>query len=408
MASAPTRTRPRRPAPAPPPVASPRARSQPARDDRRNAGIDGLRALAALSVFAFHIYLYGRQRPATEAWEEIPLRFSIGLILFFVVSGYLLYGGFARAARQQRSTVDPRGYLLRRAARILPAYYVCLLVIYPVLHAIEPARGVRLPDAGDLWLFAPMAQNFSLDTLLKLNPVIWTLPVELAFYAFLPLLGLFAFHVARGRVAPQAWMAGGLILFGIAWHAFTLVADLPQTWEKQLPAYLPYFGIGILAALFMDRRAARGAGDLPVKTTAILVIAGAALIVGESWWRATVSGSFQRDLLVIVQNAPAGVGFGLLAVAVAGGTGRWASWARVRPLAWLGLVSYGIYLWHLPVILYLKHLGLEGQGYLPLVAATLPVTVALGAASWYLVERPLIDRAHGRRRRRARSAPAAA
>jgi peptidoglycan/LPS O-acetylase OafA/YrhL len=409
MASAPTRTRPRRPAPAPPPEPAPRARApQPGGDDRRNAGVDGLRALAALSVFAFHIYLYGRQSQATEAWEQIPLRFSIGLILFFVVSGYLLYGGFARAARRQQSTVDSRSYLKRRAARILPAYYVCLLAVYPLLVSIEPTRGVKIPETGDLWLFAVMGQNFSLDTLLKLNPVIWTLQVELAFYVLLPLLGLFAFHVARGRLAPQVWMAVCLIVFGIAWNVFTLLADLPQTWQKQLPAYLPYFAFGILAALFMDRRAARGTGDLPVRATALLVIAGAALIVGESWWRATTSGSFERDLLVVVHNTPAGVGFGLMAVAVAGGTGRWAGWARVRPLAWLGLISYGIYLWHLPVILYLKHLGLEGQGYLPLVAAALPVTVALGAASWYLVERPLIDRAHGRRRRRPQSAPATA
>src|SRR5687767_11156711 len=310
MAAAPAPTRPRRHAPVAPPARAPRPESaRPTPDARRSAGIDGLRALAALSVFAFHIYLYGRQQPATQAWEQIPLRFSIGLILFFVVSGYLLYGGFARAAREQRSTVDSRSYLKRRAARILPAYYVCLLVIYPVLLAIEPARGVRLPEAGDLWLFAFMAQNFSLDTLLKLNPVIWTLQVELAFYALLPLLGLFAFRVARGRLTPQVWMAVGLIVVGIAWRVFTLVAGLPQTWEKQLPAYLPYFAFGILAALFMDRRRARQAGDLSVRTTAMLVIAGTALIVGESWWRAVASGSFQHDALVIVHNMPAGIGF---------------------------------------------------------------------------------------------------
>ncbi len=366
----------------------------PPPQDRRNAGIDGLRALAALSVFAFHIYLYGRQQQATEAWEQIPLRFSIGLILFFVISGYLLYGGFARAAREQRSTVDWRRYLVRRAARILPAYYVCLLVIYPVLSAIAPARGVKVPDAGDLWMFALMVQNFSLDTLLKLNPVIWTLQVELAFYAVLPLLGLFAFRVARGRLAPQVWMAVALIVFGTAWRAFTLAADLPQTWEKQLPTYLPYFAFGILAALFMDRRAARGAGDLPVRTTALLVMAGAALIVGESWWRATVSGSFERDLLIVIQNTPAGIGFGLLAVAVAGGTGRWAGWARVRPLAWLGLVSYGIYLWHTTMLDLLGDWGFAEvhviHPYLDWAVAGVALSVAVAAASYYLVERPAL------------------
>lgn len=412
MASASTRTPPPRSHSADPPPAGEPAVTQAPHGERghRHAGLDGLRGLAAMSIVFFHVYLYGRGGRATQAWEQVPMRLSIGVVCFFVLSAFLLYGSFARAARGQGGAVAIGPYLKRRAARILPAYYVSLLVAYPLLRIAEPDPGVRLPDPDRLWAFAVMAQNFSLSTLLKLNPVTWTLPVELLFYALLPLLGLFALRVAGGRRGPQVAVAGVLVAIGLAWNVAVELLDLSQVWAKALPSYLPYFAFGILALLYLDARSERGDGGLSRRATAALVLAGVALIVGEGVWRSVAKDPAQLQALTFLDNMIAGVGFALLTVAVAGGAGRWAGWAGVRPVAFLGLISYGVYLWHVPVILFLQHLGIgrRGDSLVALAMAAVPVTLALGTLSWYLVERPLIARAHRRPSGQPATVPAAA
>jgi peptidoglycan/LPS O-acetylase OafA/YrhL len=73
-----------------------------------------------------------------------------------------------------------------------------------------------------------------------------------------------------------------------------------------------------------------------------------------------------------------------------------------RPLAWVGLVSYGVYLWHVPLLVFARGEGLLPSSFLPALAVTLPVVLAVSAGSWYLVERPLIARANRPSRRRAK------
>src|SRR3954464_3295176 len=92
---------------------------------RRTTGLDGLRALAALSVVCFHVWLYRFPDPTrirqSSLFDNVLSDFRLGLILFFVRPGSLLYRGFARAALRRAQPVDVGVYALRRAARILPA-----------------------------------------------------------------------------------------------------------------------------------------------------------------------------------------------------------------------------------------------------------------------------------------------
>ena len=365
--------------------------------ERRSAGLDGVRGLAALTVFIFHIWLYGAKGGRINFADEVFNEFRIGLICFFVLSGYLLYGAFARAAQRQTGEVPMRRYALRRAARILPAYYVSLIGSIALLEAVAGAPGVRLPTESGVTLFFFFAQNYSDSTIMKLNPVTWTLCLEVAFYVLLPILGAFAYHLAKGRVRPQVALLAGLIAVGLAWNVIGYLANWHQPATKALPAYLPYFAVGMLLALWVEARRAAGRKlDFKPGVTALVMLAGIALVVGNGYWHATSPGLAHDPLLVALHDLPAGVGFAVVILAVVVGHGPSLAWLRAKPLAKLGLISYGVYLWHVPLILFVKEMAAETPTALELALLVAPLAIAAGTASWIWVERPLTNAVNAR------------
>lgn len=317
---------------------------------RRDAAIDGLRALAALSVVGFHVWLYSSPDPTRPTREGFSNRVffegRIGLVLFFVLSGFLLYRPFLRG-------VSLPSYFRRRAARILPAYYLALAGAVVLLWPVVP----------DLGLFLVFGQNYSGSTILKLNPVTWTLCVEMAFYVLLPVLAL----VKRRR----AGLLAGLVGVGLAWNAAVHSAGAGQVAAKALPAFLPYFAVGMAVAAF-------GSRELSPRWARGLAVAGLLLVVGNGVWHSNAAPRAVNPLLAVLADLPAAAGFGLVIAAVASGG---VSWLGARWLASVGVVSYGLYLWHVPLILFARRLD---------VAPVFAVPFALGAAvlSWRYVERP--------------------
>src|SRR6266540_895785 len=160
----------------------------------RGAALDGLRGLAALAVFLLHVWIYrSPSKPARDSFgDSLLFEMRLGLVLFFVLSGYLLYRQFARAAIRRRE-VDVVRFVKRRAARILPAYYVAIVGSLALLAVAGGIPGLRSPDSSELPLFAVFGQNYAEGTILRLNPVTWTLCLEVAFYALLPLFGWAAY-----------------------------------------------------------------------------------------------------------------------------------------------------------------------------------------------------------------------
>src|SRR5207247_3514902 len=98
-------------------------------------------------------------------------------------------------------------------------------------------------------------------------------------------------------------------------------------------------------------------------------------------------------------NLPAAVGFALVIGAAAEGTGPALSWRSARPLVGLGVISYGIYLWHLPLLLTARELGLLPATFALRLALVLPLAIGAGALSWVMVERPGMGYAASRQRR---------
>ena len=133
--------------------------------DGRLASLDGLRGLAALTVFVFHGWLYTMPQPSASSRSSLgdyaAHELRLGLVLFFVLSGFLLSRPWFAAALEGRKAPDLSRYVRSRVARIAPAYYAALIGSIVLLWGLSGTPGVRLPPIGELPLFFVFGQNFS-------------------------------------------------------------------------------------------------------------------------------------------------------------------------------------------------------------------------------------------------------
>jgi peptidoglycan/LPS O-acetylase OafA/YrhL len=329
--------------------------------------IDGLRSVAVVPVVLFH------------AGFQLFSGGYVGVDVFFVISGYLITGILADEIDRGRFSLT--GFYERRARRILPALFVvlaaCLAAGWVLLlpkDYLEMSRSVvaTLVFLSNFWFAAATSDYFGPGA--EMMPLLhtWSLAVEEQFYIFFPLL-LWAI-LPRGR-----WLAIGSVLLLSAVSLAAVSYTLPK-WPAS-SFYLPYgriweLGIGALLAL----------GLVPD--------------LGRRWLRETVAAAGLVAILIAVfaysEDTPfPGVTallpcLGAAALIAAGGQGpSLATWLlSLRPMVAIGLISYSLYLWHWPVIVFTRHFygGLELEP-VQSVACVLAAFV-LAWLSWAFVERP--------------------
>ncbi|MDP3711752.1 MAG: acyltransferase [Mycobacteriales bacterium] len=365
----------------------------------RDPGIDALRAGAALSVLAIHSGLFTHGRPTTGVPGGDAVRYAlwahldVGVDVFFALSGYLVAGPFLRRLLDGRPLPDLRRYLIRRALRILPAYWVALAAITFVPFVPWP-----------WWQWA-------LHVLLLQNPfpgqlsrglgIAWTLHVEVVFYLLVPAVC----YLVRRRTGPRP-IAPGRIVAVLGWGllasmvftvAVAFVGDEAQSvWSRPLrlsvPAAFSLFVPGMLLAIARSPAAATAWPRLPdilgqlarPRRLALVTVVVTVLVLGLNAVPALAVQDSRRLLRSV-----------LGALVLAWLTSGRSHGRLVRGLAPLGVVSYGIYLWHFvaqrDLQLYDVFRGSTGElGFVVNVAVVLIVTLPLAAVSWFAIERPAL------------------
>jgi peptidoglycan/LPS O-acetylase OafA/YrhL len=359
----------------------------------RFALMDSLRALAALAVFAGHTYTGQYRFAAHPGLFLLAVHVADeGVAVFFLLSGFLLYRPFIVARRAGRRY--PLGdYAARRVLRIVPAYWAALTIVI----ALGFVDGV---DSGNWSVFYGFGQIYSPHLIGQGIGVAWTLCIEVTFYAALPVYAAVAGRLAarRGGVRAEAILLTLLAAASLAYRAH--YANLLQTAEiSRLPGYGLWFALGM--GLALASVGARGPAPAPRHWPALSWLAAGIVFAAahESPHTASLLGATGAALLLHVLYGLAAVCLLAPAVFEHGAGGPVRALLRHPALAWLGMVSYGFYLYHTIVIAQLTRFA-AGHGIAPrypLVAlASLAVSAACASISFHLLERPLMALARRR------------
>jgi peptidoglycan/LPS O-acetylase OafA/YrhL len=366
-------------------------------------GLTGVRALAACWVMLFHVNAFAGPRVISVevfghslALHPLMTVGWLGVTIFFVLSGFLLTMHLLSALERHEERALPR-YFAARVRRVIPAYWAQLAILFAVFVAVNGA----VPDwARYVPQHLAMLHNISEKASYAINSVYWTLPIEFAFYFLLPVL---AVRLAARESIPDARMfqlLAALYLLSVATAIGYryLVFDLGGTniaWiSNQLPGTLDQFMLGtVLAAGLRRWRRSHPAQSRPIVSNALTAVGLAGMVAliyyldanyqtfwtghhAVYWWYS--ANAFCAGMLV-------------LGVALGGGLSRFL-FANPVAVA-IGTISYSLYLWHYPVVEWMRSAGL---GYGMFFAVAIPLALAASALSYFLVERPFLGSGRAR------------
>lgn len=347
-------------------------------------GLNGLRALAVLLVVVYHVH---------GGW--FPGGF-LGVDVFFVISGYLITDLLqAEWARAQRLAL--REFWARRARRLVPALVVMVTVTVTAAALVDHRlltgiRGDVLAAAtftSNWWQIVTHASYFADQGQQPLLRHLWSLGVEEQFYLVWPVLLAVLFRVVR---SPRARVAVVLVVAGASLVAMAVLfqSGVDNSW-LYLGTDTHAFGLLAGAALALalpTRRLVRGV--LPGIRPDVVAVAGLVAL-------AVVAVTLHSDQALLYRGgfAVATLAAVAMIVGVAHGSGRVGRVFEWAPLRWLGVRSYGIYLWHWPLLVILESrvVAESFAGRLVLLVVVAALAVVCAALSYRWVEDPI--RRHG-------------
>ena len=397
-------------------VADPKPVAKP----RHFAGFDGLRAIAAVSVLLLHT-AWTSGFTLRSSLGLYTSRLEIGVSVFFLISGFLLYRPFAVSHLAGRSSPNVRKFWVRRLLRIVPAYWLALTVLTYVFHQVTMGPGGWqgvVTHYFFLQIYFPVQSFHGI-------PQAWSLCTEMSFYLFLP---FYAALVALGHPSQTRQLRRELIgvatLIVVSFVFRLWVLNIPITvirhghvtsvcaphcltdpplsalMSSWLPAYLDLFAFGILLAVasaWFSEHASEpgwlGHPSMPYLSWGCAAFAFWAVshVVADRQILYVVSPQVNLER----QELYGLFAFMLLLPAVFGPQDRSLIRHLLRwwPVASLGVISYGIYLWHLNLIDPVMSWVGWRQDAVPfwlLALSVLAVSTAFASASYFGLERPVL------------------
>jgi peptidoglycan/LPS O-acetylase OafA/YrhL len=357
-------------------------------------GLDGLRAIAVLAVLAFHLGF---------GWAPGGL---LGVGIFFTLSGYLITD-ILLSQLARRGHIRLGRFWLARARRLLPALFAMLAIVVAWVTIFGPAQPQQFRDAvvasalyvsnwqlifGDVSYFARFAPPGPLNHL-------WSLAIEEQFYIVWPFILLLGVRLVREVPLPSGVrprLAGVTLLLAIA--SAILMAVL---YHPSLDPSRVYYGTdtrasellfgAALAMVWPSRKLSRRIAAGARGTLDGLGVIGLLAIALMIWQTDQYSSFLYRGGFVLLSLATV-----LVVAALAHPACRLGPILGWRPLRWIGVRSYGIYLWHFPIIVLTTPGGIA-NGAEPLREALQVVAIfAVAALSWRYVEEPIRHGALGR------------
>jgi peptidoglycan/LPS O-acetylase OafA/YrhL len=352
------------------------------------AVLDGVRALAILTVIFYHLSV--KSGVKNIPWLDVHIVALIymgygGVTLFFVLSGFLLFLPYIKSLLFDNTWPSVRMFYLRRALRIMPAYYLSLFLL------ILLAQPLYLqPDHWkELLLFLTFTMDFSQKTFQHLNAPFWSLAVEWQFYMLLPWLALaLRFVVQRGSLRQRVWILilclGGVIAWGITtryWGNYitehpNIHLGLPPVVFKVIVAFLygcggpglhgkflEDFAIGMLISLcyMLTRNIPSEKWNNFLRRLSPVLLAGSLLWLAiMAFWSSELlvppskdafATFFYGDAYTTFHEFGIALGYGGLVLAVLFGGALLKQIFEWSLLRWIGIVSFTMYIWHNPIFL---------------------------------------------------------
>jgi peptidoglycan/LPS O-acetylase OafA/YrhL len=312
--------------------------------------------------------------------------------IFFVLSGFLLYRPFVAARLEGRPGPRVWRYARRRALRILPAYWLALVV-----QALIWPRYVQGVFGSDGWAYFGLLQSWSSHWILGGLGVAWSLSVEMAFYVLLPFYAFGAARLCGGNARRELQLLGVTFVLAVIARTVVHAAEPQSVYLSTFPGNWAWFAAGLALAV-VSARAERPAYARWIGRHALACWAIAFALLTVSAWAIglprTLTGSYGPFALQAQHVLYIGVAIFLVAPMVLGESRRSLPSALLstRALAWLGLVSYGIFLWHQPLVIqFLKvDFWFPIAGYPPYTLLVAGVATAIAALSYYGLERPVL------------------
>jgi peptidoglycan/LPS O-acetylase OafA/YrhL len=368
---------------------------------KRNSALDSLRGLSTILIVLYHIsFVSGYTVAHANSSGAYIDRLNIGVAIFFVLSGFLIFRPFAHSLIHGSPLPKTRNYYLKRAARILPGYWLALFVLagLDALTIVNTSGFIR-----NVFI----VHSFTEHNVFTGIRQAWTLAIEMSFYVVVPAFAyIFVRQTKRrdGPVSVSSLLKALSVLF-LSAYVFRLFIHQTDFWFLKtahiwLPSHMDTLALGMGLAVLVEAPTssetlskvriflANHTGAFVLSSVFVWFMSAninMAIGLNKSEFHIELLGHFLYGMASVLLVAPFCVDSRSLLVKA----------VSLRLFTWLGTISYGIYLWHMAFLegnfaeKYMPYTENDGQVLLRFLVV-LPASIAIASLSYYALERPIM------------------